>query len=318
MNDSCQFNISEHLVKDLIKNQKRDRFWRNIRFFIILLFLFSLVFLVYQSMGAGDSDENSEAEKNKPYVALVRLNGEISADKEFSAQNVLPMLQAAFSDKKAKGVVLEINSGGGSPVQSSIIEDKINQLKQKYNKKVVVVGEDLLASGAYLVSMGADKIYVNADTITGSIGVVMAGFGFTDLINNIGVTRRVYTAGTNKNRFDAFKPVSESDKAKVKQVLDETHENFIQIVKTSRGDRLKGNENELFSGDFWTGTTAYKLGIVDGIGNLADVLPVEFEVDRYVDYSQQPTMFEFILKNIQTALNFNLSSYHSSVVRAEI
>ena len=310
-------NISENLVKDLIKNQKCDRFWRNLRFLIIILFLFGVIFVVYQKTKS-DSSDNAGADLDKSYVSLVRLNGEISAESDFSAKNVLPMLQAAFSDQNAKGVVLEINSGGGSPVQSSIIEAKINQLKKKYNKKVVVVGEDLLASGAYLVSMGADKIYVNADTITGSIGVIMAGFGFTDLINNIGISRRVYTAGDNKNRLDAFKPVTPEDKEKIKKILDETHDDFIQIVKTSRGDRLKGNENELFSGDFWTGTSAYQLGIVDGIGNLADVIPKEFDVEHYVDYSQEPTFFEYVMKNLQMALNLNISSYHHQMISAEI
>lgn len=307
-------NISENLVRDLIKNQKRDRFWRNLRFFIILIFLAGIIFFIYQST----NQESDSPETEKDYVALIRLNGEIRADGEFSAKNVLPMLQSAFSDKKAKGVVLEVNSGGGSPVQSSIIEAKINQLKKKYDKKVVVVGEDLLASGAYLIAMGGDKIYVNADTITGSIGVIMSGFGFTDLIKTIGVSRRVYTAGSNKNRLDAFEPATAEDKAKIKTILDETHHDFIQIVKNSRGDRLKGDPKELFSGDFWTGVTAKKLGIVDGIGNLADVLPKEFKVEHYMDYSQQPSIVQLIIQNIQTALNLHISSYHSEVIQAEI
>lgn len=310
---SSSYNISENLIRDLIKNQRRDRFWRNLRFFIILLFLCAIAFFIYQGV-----KQDTAVGPKKSYVALVRLNGEIRADGEFSAEKVLPVLQSAFSDEKAKGVVLEINSGGGSPVQSSIIEAKINQLKKKYNKKVVVVGEDLLASGAYLIAMGGDKVYVNADTITGSIGVIMAGFGFTDLIKTIGVTRRVYTAGGNKNRLDPFKPATEKDKAKIKRILDETHDNFIQIVKNSRGDRLKGDSKELFSGDFWTGTTAYKLGIVDGIGNLANVLPEEFGVNYYVDYSQPPTIIEFLKKNIQTVLNLNISTYHNQLIDAKI
>lgn len=309
------YSISETLVKELIKNQKRDRFWRNLRFFILLLVV---GFAFYVGFRFTQGPTMTEEEKKKPYVSLVRLDGYIFSDTDFSARHVLPILQEAFSDKEAKGVVLEINSGGGSPVQATIIENKIRQLKEKYHKKVVVVGEDLLASGAYLVAMGADKVYANPSSIVGSIGVIMEGFGFPEAMKKIGITRRVYTAGNNKDRLDPFMPESEADKNKIQDLLNETHQQFVAIVQASRGDRLKGNSEELFSGDFWTGETALTLGIIDGLGNLADVLPEEFDVNYYVDYSEQVSLLDYIMKGMRTQLDLILTNHHGSPISAQI
>lgn len=297
-----QFNISETLVKELLLNNKRDRRWRNIRFFTVLL-LIVFLFLGAFTLLKGDGDEHAGGD----YVSLVRLNGVIMPGADFSAFNILPVLENAFSDKKAKGVILEINSGGGSPVQASIIESKILELKEKYNKKVVVVGEDLLASGAYLVAMGADSIYVNNDTITGSIGVIMEGFGFVDAIDKLGVTRRVYTAGANKDQLDSFLPVTEKDKAKVASILDQAHDNFIDIVMASRGEKITGDDDVVFSGDFWVGKKALTLGLVDGIANTSQVMVDEFGVDQYVDYSKAPSIIDVILKGAKLELSKSFS-----------
>lgn len=306
---SLNYNISDNLIRELLRNQKRDRFWRNIRFFVWVLLIGAGLFFVMHGLPGEDRAKPSE-----PYVALIRLDGFISSDSSFSAEKVLPQLEEAFSDKQAKGVVLAINSGGGSPVQSEIIEQKILELKKRYNKKVVVVGEDVLASGAYLVAMGADEVYVNQDTLTGSIGVIMEGFGFTDAIKKLGVTRRVFTAGSHKDRLDPFAPVSSEDKEKITQLLDETHTHFVDIVTTSRGQRLKGDPAELFSGDFWIGSQALQLGIVDGLGNISDVLPRAFNVTHYVDYSEQPSMLEHVLKGVKTELDWTLSYHHDALM----
>ncbi len=305
---SLNYNVSDNLIRDLIKNQKRDRFWRNIRFFIwVLLIGTGLFFTLYGLPNAERSKPNA------PYVALVRLDGFISSDASFSAIKVLPLLEAAFSDKEAKGVVLEINSGGGSPVQSEIIEQKIIELKKKFNKKVIVIGEDVLASGAYLVAMGADEVYVNQDTLTGSIGVIMEGFGFTDAIKKLGVTRRVYTAGNHKDRLDPFETVSTEDKEKIMGLLDETHTHFVEAVTSSRGSRLKGDPSELFSGDFWIGSQALKLGIVDGLGTMSELLPQVFNVTHYVDYSEEPSILDSVLKDVKTELDWTLSYHHDKL-----
>ncbi len=305
---SLNYNISDNLIRDLIKNQQRDRLWRNIRFVVWMLLIGSGIFFMLHGL-PGDE----RAKPDQPYVSLVRLNGFISADSSFSAEKVLPQLEAAFSDKNAKGVVLEINSGGGSPVQAEIIEQKILQLKQKFNKKVIVIGEDVLASGAYLVAMGADQVYVNQDTITGSIGVIMEGFGFTDAIKKLGISRRVYTAGTNKDRLDPFEPVSSQDKEKITGLLDETHSHFVEIVTNSRGKRLHGDPEQLFSGDFWLGSQALKLGLVDGLGNTSNILPQVFQVAYYVDYSEKPSVLDSLLKGMKTELDWTLSYHHNGL-----
>lgn len=305
---SDNYNISEELVTKLINNQRSDRRWKNIRFFCVILILFAAILSGYFFLMSG-----SYSDENEDYVSLVRLNGYILPGASFSAENVLPLLNAAFSDKKAKGVVLAINSGGGSPVQSAIIHDKILELKKKYKKRVVVVGEDILASGAYLVAMAGDKVYVNQDTITGSIGVVMQGFGFSDAMQKVGITRRVFTAGENKVRLDPFQPLSQKDIDKTKAVLEEVHQHFIQYVTESRGDRLTGDKNELFSGDFWPGSTALKYGIVDGLANLSEALPKEFDTIHYVDYSLQPTVIEMITKGLKSELDIDFgTTYHQS------
>lgn len=306
---TLDFKVTDTLVRDLIKNQKRDRFWRNIRFFIWILLIGSGVYFTLHGLPGEERKK-----PDQPYVSLIHLDGFISSETAFSAEKVLPLLEDAFSDKQAKGVVLEINSGGGSPVQAEIIEEKILELKKKFNKKVIVVGQDVLASGAYLVAMGADEVYVNQDTITGSIGVIMEGFGFTDTIKKLGISRRVYTAGDNKDRLDPFEPVSTADKEKITNLLDETHAHFVEIVTTSRGKRLKGDPAELFSGDFWIGSQALPLGLVDGLGNTSDLLPRVFNVSHYVDYSQEPSVIDYLVKGVKTQLDWTLSYQHDKLM----
>lgn len=305
---SLNYNVTDPLIRDLIKNQKRDRFWRNIRFFIWILLIGTGLFFTLTGISG-----KVRSKPDAPYVALIRLDGFISSDSAFSAVKVLPQLEQAFADKDAKGVVLEINSGGGAPVQAEIIEQRIIELKKQFHKKVIVIGEDVLASGAYLIAMGADEVYVNQDTITGSIGVIMEGFGFTDAIKKIGVSRRVYTAGNHKDRLDPFEPVSAEDKEKITELLDETHKHFVEIVTNSRGNRLKGDPQELFSGDFWIGSQALELGIVDGLGNMSELLPQVFNVKHYVDYSEEPSLLDSVLKGVKTELDWTLSYHHDKL-----
>jgi protease-4 len=297
--------LDNEVIALLIKEKKRDRRWRNVRFFIWIVLIF-LIFFTISGLTSKIPSKifgSSNKQPDKPYAALVRLEGVIDSGKDFSAEKVIPNLIDAFRDKGAKGVVLLINSPGGSAVQSAIIHDKILALKKKYNKEVVVVAEDLLASGAYLVSVAADKIYVNANTITGSIGVVSSGFGFTNAISKLGITRRIFTAGANKHRLDPFEPLKQSDIVKIKRVLNLTHESFIDDVKQGRKGKLRGEDSLLFSGDFWNGSTALSLGLVDGTSNLWDVLKDEFNVEYYVDYSTKPSFIQEFVKNFQTAID---------------
>jgi protease-4 len=297
-------NIAREILSTLVKEKKRDRRWQNIRFFIWV----ALIVLVFLSATNFTSKISSfflsdDTKSQEPYVSLVRLKGVIMADKDFSAENVIPYLIHAFQDKDAKGVVLMIDSPGGSAVQASIIHDKIRALKKQYHKKVVVVGGDALASGAYLVSVAADRIYVNASTITGSIGVVLSGFGLNQAIDKLGISRRLFTAGIHKARLDAFEPLNQGDADKVKRVLDQVHQDFINYVKAGRAGKLKLDDASLFSGDFWNGSEAVKIGLADGTSNLWDILKHEFDVKHYIDYSARPSLVQSLLKNIQTSLS---------------
>ena len=304
MNDQ----ITKQLVDALLGNQRKERFWRNIRFFIGVVVIIAIFILVNFSHDSNSAHFNS----SKPYVALVRLQGEIMPGQPFSAIHVIPQLQRAFADKNAKAVILDINSPGGSAVQASLIHDAIMRLKKQYHKRVVVVGEDALASGAYMIAVAADQIYVNPDTITGSIGVVMSGFGFNDTIQKLGITRRVFTAGTNKDRLDPFEPLRKQDISKVHILLSDVHDRFVAMVKQGRGDRLNVHAKGLFSGDFWTGAQAKKLGLVDGTADLWQVMSKQFHVRQFKDYSDQPNMLDQLAHGLGTELHFHMLTAMSS------
>lgn len=297
-NDS---SLDNSLAKALINDRRADRRWRNIRFIGWMV-----IFILYAILIFAPSPSEMGSHKNGPYVSLVRLGGVIMPGTSFSAERVNPQLQKAFADNNAKGVVLVINSPGGSPVQASIIHDKILELKERYHKKVIVVAEDALASGAYLVATAADKIYVSKDTLTGSIGVIMSGFGFVDTLNKLGMTRRLYTAGDNKDRLDPFQPVKPEDVDKIKNMLNEVHQDFINYVVQGRGDRLHGDRKELFSGDFWTGSTAVKLGLADGTENLWEAMKHEFDVRYYRDYTTKGSFIQNLMRDADTELNLHL------------
>lgn len=291
------------LIRELIKEKRSAKRWQNFRFLVWVLFiiLFIAILVSNQYVSIGPSNSNG-------YVSLVRLEGMIDNGRDFSAENLLSKLKDAFSDTSAKGVVLNINSGGGAPVQASIIHDAIIILKNKYNKKVIVVGEDMLASGAYYVAVAADKIYVNPNTITGSIGVIMKGFGFPDVIKKWGIERRVYTSGNNKDRLDPFLPQNKDDIEKIQKVIGEVHDNFNQVVIEGRKGKLKGDPKELFSGDFWSGETALKLGLVDGLGNINEVLQKEFNVTQYKEYNSSKNYMKSFMTQMSTYVDMWLNN----------
>ncbi|MCH9644209.1 MAG: S49 family peptidase [Gammaproteobacteria bacterium] len=297
--------INEHIVNSLLKDRRSDRIWRLVRTLIWAFILIIYAILIFSPSSKSD-DESGFA--SQPYVSLVRLTGPIMPGAEFSARKTIPLLIKAFKDKKSKGVILLINSPGGSPVQASIIHDKIEALKLQYHKQVIVVGEDALASAAYLISTAADKIYVNADTLTGSVGVIMSGFGFTDAIHKLGIQRRVFAVGDNKDRLDPFEPVNPQDKQKIYGILNQVHQNFIDDVIKGRGTRLHGDRKKLFSGDFWLGAEATKLGLVDGTANVWTVMKKQFNVMHYKDYSSRPSIIESLLKGTVEALHIKLSN----------
>lgn len=282
MQEPNRDTVSATLIQDLLKEKRRDRFWKTLR---SLLWAAIFGYLIY-----GIFNFNSEADSStspltgRKYVSLVRIDGMIAPGGDFSAEALLPNLKRAFADSKASGVLIEINSPGGTPVQSAIIHDAILSYKAKYKKKVIVVGEDMMTSGAYFIAVAGDKIYANPNTLTGSIGVIMKGFGFVDAIKKLGIERRVYTAGENKDRLDPFLPQNPDDLKKVMEVEAQVHKNFVQAVEAGRQGKLKGDEKTLFSGDFWSGDQALQLGLIDGLGNMTDVAHNEFGTGTFKQY----------------------------------
>ena len=221
--------------------------------------------------------------KKKKIVAHIKLNGVIGnvgrfkQGLDFSGQEEI--IEKAFSLKKAKAVAITINSPGGSPVQSHLIYSFIREQSKKNKMKVLVFAEDVAASGGYLIACAGDEIYANSSSIIGSIGVIYSSFGFTELIKKIGVERRVHTAGKNKSSLDPFQDEKKEDIERLKNIQLDLHKDFIDVVEESRGSKLKKDQIELFSGEFWSGSKAKELGLVDGIGNANKILKEKFGED---------------------------------------
>lgn len=304
-------DIQDPLVQALLADRRKERRWRNIRFFVGAAIVAGGVF----ALKGGSTDDTNTVPGNEPYASLVRISGEIGPGKEASAENLNPLLKKAFEDKNSRGVVLLVNSPGGTPVQATLIHDRIEQLRHQYpDKHVVVVGEDTLASGAYLMSVAAEKIYVAQSTVTGSIGVISSGFGFDKVLQHYGVEHRVFHAGAHKDRLDSFEPLSQDDTNKIHGLLDKMHDQFIQIVKDGRGKRLHGDDAALFSGDFWTGDEAVQLGLADGIGDLESVAQKEFHVQAFREYSTPSPFWEQAVKKVTASLSLNLGEMaHTSI-----
>lgn len=273
----------------VLEQQNRERFWRNVRTGFLVVSMIAVPVIYATAL----SNIFAPAELREGYVAMVRVDGTIGPDERSNAIKVNNALDKAFEDKDAKGVVVLINSPGGSPVQSSVIRERIKQLRGEYpDKKVWAVGEDMMTSGAYYVATGADQICVNPATMTGSIGVITESFGLQKIADKFGVERRIYTAGTNKHRMDAFKPVLPADEAKLHSILNAVHMQFIAAVKDGRGDRLvKDRDAELFSGDYWTGDEAVTLGLADSLCDLPSLLQKEYHVKAVKDYTLPASIF---------------------------
>ena len=249
--------------------------------------------------------------KKKIVIPHIRLTGVIGSAGRFKQGLDLAgqkdMLKKAFSFKKAKHIAISINSPGGSPVQSHLIFSYIRQLADKNKIKVLIFAEDVAASGGYLISCAGDEIYANSSSIIGSIGVISASFGFKDLIKKIGIERRVYTAGKNKSTLDPFVEEKEEDIKRLKSIQLELHADFIKVVENSRGSKIKEPEkNNIFTGEFWTGATALKLGLIDGIGNVDQVLKEKFG-DKVIikNFEKQKG---FIAKKLSSSIESPLDS----------
>jgi protease-4 len=292
----------EKLAFAALKEQRRSRYWGI--FFKLLTFAYLAVVLVMVIDWRGQDGITHGSGK---HTALVGLQGVIEARGEASAERVTDALQNAFENKNTQGVIVRINSPGGSPVQSGIIYDEIRRLRGLYpNIPIYAVVEDVCASGSYYVAAATDKIYVDKASIVGSIGVLMNGFGFTGTMEKLGVERRLLTAGENKGFLDPFSPLDAKQKEYAQSMLGEIHQQFIAVVKQGRGKRLKENP-ELFSGLMWTGQKSIELGLADGLGSVDFVAREVIKAKDIVDYTQKENLAERFAKRFGVGLAQGLS-----------
>ncbi len=251
-----------------------------------------------------------------PHTALIEIDGTIESGTPGAADAVIPALNRAYSDDNAVGIILRINSPGGSPVQAGMINDEILRLRKEYPRKpLYVVVDEICASGGYYIAAAADKIFVNKASIVGSIGVLMEGFGFTGLMDKVGVERRLMTAGENKGFMDPFSPQTVRQKNYAQEMLNEVHQQFIDVVRQGRGKRLKETP-ETFSGLFWSGAKAVEIGLADGFGTVDIVARDELKAEDVVDYTQHEGLSERLLKKFGGAVGTAvMASIRSSVVK---
>lgn len=292
-------DLLENLALSSLREQQRARRWGI--FFKLLTFGY-LFILLFVGMGWIEDGKVRIAEKHS---AIIDLQGMIVPNGMSSADKINASLRSAFEDKNTKGVILRINSPGGSPVQAGHINDEIRRLRAKYPEiPVYAVVSDICASGGYYVASAADKIYVDKASLIGSIGVLMDGFGFTGTLDKLGVERRLLTAGENKGFLDPFSPLDPTQKAHAATLLREVHEQFIHVVKSGRGDRLKDTP-ELYSGVVWTGQRSIDLGLADALGSADYVAREVIEAETLVDFSPREGLSDVFAKRFsQIALNF--------------
>ncbi|HAX22878.1 MAG TPA: S49 family peptidase [Hydrogenophaga sp.] len=272
----------EKLAFSALAEQRAARRWTVFWRLMWLLLAGAVLWMVFRS-------DAGVASVSTPHTALIEIRGEIAAGAEASADNVVTSLNAAFEDAGAQAVVLLIDSPGGSPVQAGIINDEITRLKALHNKKVYAVVEETCASAAYYIAAAADNIYVDKASLVGSIGVLMDGFGFTGLMDKLGVERRLMTAGANKAMLDPFSPQDAEQTAYIQSMLGEIHSQFITVVRAGRGERLKETP-DTFSGLVWSGQKAIALGLVDGLGSLDYVAREVVKAEEVVDYTQRENL----------------------------
>ena len=287
MNDTTEAML-ERLANQLLSQQRSERRWR-------IFFRLAWLALALAVAWALLSDRFGQPAPSTPHTALIEVRGEIAEDTEASAEALVSALRSAFEDEGAQAVVLRINSPGGSPVQSGIVNDEIRRLKALHGKKVYAVVEEVCASGAYYIAVAADEIYVDKASIVGSIGVLMDGFGFTGLMDKLGVERRLLTAGENKGMLDPFSPQSDKQNAFAKAMIDQIHQQFIQVVRQGRGERLKETP-ETFSGLFWNGDEAVALGLADHLGGLDYVAREVVKAEEIIDYTPHENLAERLAK----------------------
>lgn len=288
-------SVLEKIALEMLREQQSNRRWR-------IFFRFAGLAVALFAIWAAFDISGSSKEVTKRHTALIEISGEIDADSNTgSVSAILPALANAFADSGSVGIILKVNSPGGSPVQAGIVNDEITRLRKQYPKKpVYVVVEDMCASGCYYIAAAADRIYVNQASIVGSIGVLMSSFGFTGLMEKLGVERRLLTAGENKGFLDPFSAQSAKQKEFTQGLLNEIHMQFIDVVRKGRGNRLKETP-DMFSGLFWTGSKAITLGLADGLGTVESVARDVIKAEDIIDYTTHEGLSDRVLKKFGAA-----------------
>ncbi|MGB8339604.1 MAG: S49 family peptidase [Burkholderiales bacterium] len=308
--------VLEKLALSAVNEQRKARNWSILFKALTLLFLFILLFAVL-----GLFKNQGEIIRGGKHTALVELKGIIASDTGASADRIIDGLQLAFKDKNALGVILRINSPGGSPVQAGYINGEIYRLKKKYpDKPIYAVVQDICASGGYYVAVAADKIFVDKASLLGSIGVRMDGFGLTGAMEKVGVERRLITAGENKGFLDMFSAVDPKQKEYAQKMVGEIHQQFIDVVKSGRGARLKETP-DMFSGLIWTGEKSVQLGLADAMGSAEYVAREIIKAEEMIDYTPQDNIADRLARRFGAAgaqslmQGLGLESSGSGVIR---
>ena len=297
------------VADDYLKDKKSRRRWGLIIKLAVAAYLLVILFSAMRSY--------APKVVSQPHVAVVKLQGVIGQDPLATAPILNKALRNAFSATHSKAVILQINSPGGTPVQSDEVNREITRLRTVYpDKKIYGVVGDLAASGGYYIAVATDEIYANPASIVGSIGVRMGGFGFVDTMEKVGVERRLITAGESKGILDPFSPTKENEVIHAKKMLNEVHQQFIDAVKRGRGDRLSQDPN-LFTGLFWSGEEAKRLGLVDDFGDAHHVAREKLSIDKLVDYTQRTPWLESIGRRLGASISLGFSEKIWSKVAEE-
>ena len=283
-------------ANEVLKERQRERKWRIFFRIVTLLIILWILFLV----AAGSSSQSTVG----PHTALIKLEGAIYPGGENSAENVIKALEAAYKNENTKGIILKINSPGGTAVQSSLMANAISRLRAEYPKiPFYVVVDEMCASGGYFVASAADKIFVNESSVVGSIGVLFDSFGFNKAMDKLGIERRMVTAGSEKGFMDPFSPESEKDKAHIQGLLNDIHKHFIDTVKAGRGERLKLDTPYLFSGLVWAGAKSVEIGLADGFGDVEMVSRELVKAPQVVDFTMQENIAERLARQFGATAN---------------
>ena len=299
--DNWERQTLEKLAFSAIKEQRRARHWGIFFKSLTFIYLFVLLFYAMDWIGEGSG-------ASVEHTALIDIQGVIGSDDSVNADSVISSLQDAFDNKRTKGVILRINSPGGSPVQAGLINDEVKRQRKLHpGIPVYAVVEDICASGGYYIAAAADKIYVDKASIVGSIGVLMDGFGFTGTMQKLGVERRLMTAGENKAILDPFSPVDPKQQQYAQKMLNQIHQQFIKVVRDGRGSRLKETP-ETFSGLFWTGEDSIAMGLADGYGSSEYVAREVIKQEKIVDFTMREGLADRFAKKFGASLANTISS----------